>query len=349
MRLYGRDWTRREIEARVGRIEQIGGVSRLKCSEGPESEVEKIQVRTGSGLSFYVSPTKGMDISLAEYGGIPISWQSANGDVNPSFYDARGMGWLRTAGGGMLMTCGLTQVGFPCEDNGEMFGLHGRIHHIPARHVVAEGKWINDDYEMIVRGVVDETSIFGDHLRLTREITSRLGDNLITICDRVENMGFKSSPHMMLYHFNFGFPLMSEETDIFFPNSDVQARDQMTPMEGYHRWESPQADYVERVYYHTLADSGNRDGNFASVLIRNPKFPCIQGTGQDGISVELRWSTKHLPKFVQWKMPGEGIHVLGIEPSNCGVEGRVIERNKGSLIHLEPGESLSYELELNVF
>lgn len=33
-RLYGREWTRRELEARVGRIEQLGGVQPFVMREG---------------------------------------------------------------------------------------------------------------------------------------------------------------------------------------------------------------------------------------------------------------------------------------------------------------------------
>ncbi len=86
MRLYDREWTRREIEARVGRIEQVGGVRRLQLTEGPEAGVELI--RCAAGLSYYVSP-RGLDISLAAFGDTPISWQSANGDVHPAYYDPR--------------------------------------------------------------------------------------------------------------------------------------------------------------------------------------------------------------------------------------------------------------------
>ncbi|MBW7460405.1 aldose 1-epimerase family protein, partial [Paenibacillus sepulcri] len=110
MHLYGRSWTRRELEARVGSISQIGGVRRMQLTEGKERDVEAIQVRTGAGLTYYVIPSKGLDISLAELGGMPVSWQSPNGDVHPAYYEAEGTGWLRTASGGLLMTCGLAHV-----------------------------------------------------------------------------------------------------------------------------------------------------------------------------------------------------------------------------------------------
>jgi galactose mutarotase-like enzyme len=66
------------------------------------------------------------------------------------------------------------------------------------------------------------------------------------------------------------------------------------------------------------------------------------------LRVELGWCTDTLPQFVEWKMPGQGAHVLGIEPANCFVEGRDVERRRGTLVMLEPGESRHYALELRV-
>ena len=239
MELFGRNWTRRELEARVGRIEQIGGLRRFEWSEGAEAGSQQIQVRTAAGLTFYVSPSRALDISLAEFGGVPLSWQSASGDVHPAYYDAEGIEFLRTAVGGLLMTCGLTYVGAPGEDEGQAFGLHGRVHHLPARHVSAGGNWVGDEYEMEISGAVDETRIFGDHLRLRRRIRCLLGQNRIEITDTVSNAGFAPSPHMILYHFNFGFPLLDRETTFRFPSSRVVPRDEGTPVEGYDRWDMP--------------------------------------------------------------------------------------------------------------
>ena len=129
MQLYGRAWTRRELEARVGRIEQLGGVQRVRQTEGRGRDVEQIQVRTGSGLTYDILPDRGMDISLTAFAGVPLSWQAPNGDAHPAYYDDRGENWLRSATGGLLMTCGMRQVGNPNVDEGEELGLHGRMHH----------------------------------------------------------------------------------------------------------------------------------------------------------------------------------------------------------------------------
>ncbi|TXK85031.1 aldose 1-epimerase family protein [Paenibacillus sp. N3.4] len=341
MKLYGREWTRRELEARVGRIEQIAGIRRFISAEGNEAGVEQIQVRTGAGLSYFVTPTKGLDISLAEYHGVPISWQSCNGDTHPRYYEPKDNGWLRTASGGLLMTCGLMQVGSACEDQGERLGLHGRAHHTTACQVTAGCSWEEDEMEMRISGVIEETSIFGGHLRLTRQISSRLGENSLFIQDEVRNMGFHRCPHMILYHFNFGFPLLSEDTTVKFQGAKVQSREQETPTDSYDAWHAPDADYQERVYYH-YHDSGSQPW----VQIENPNFPLVLGGVK--VRVSLQWSADTLPNLVQWKMPGAGTHVLGIEPANCHVEGRRKERERGSLLFLEPGETVKYEIRLNL-
>jgi hypothetical protein len=57
---------------------------------------------------------------------------------------------------------------------------------------------------------------------------------------------------------------------------------------------------------------------------------------------------KNLPRLIQWKMPGAGVHVLGIEPANCLVDGRAYERGQGTLAFLAPGEQRTYELRLDI-
>lgn len=293
-------------------------------------------------MSYSVLPSRGLDIGLAEFGGVPLSWLSPNGEAHPAFYDDRGLAWLRTAAGGLLMTCGLSQVGLPGADSGEELGLHGRAHHTPARHICAEGYWEGDEYFTVVRGKVEETSIFGWNLRLTRHISSCLGKNEIVIQDVVENAGFERAPHMLLYHFNFGFPLLDAETEIHFPAGRVTPREPDLPLEGLENWQSPQAGYEERVYYHENLSTGA--DRMATVTVRNPHFPMADRP----LIVRLAWEAGNLPVLVQWKMPGEVTHALGIEPANCHVDGRGAERERGTLVMLAPGQTMEYHLKLTV-
>jgi len=115
---------------------------------------------------------RGLDISLATFGEVPLSWQSGNGDMHPAYYHDAGIEWLRTAAGGLLMTCGLSYAGAPGEDQGQRFGLHGRAHHLPASQLSTIGHWLGEVYEMKIAGTIQETSIFGSNLRLQRTIRS---------------------------------------------------------------------------------------------------------------------------------------------------------------------------------
>jgi hypothetical protein len=346
MQLYDREWTRRELEARVGRLEQVGGIRRFMLNEGLEAGVEQVQVRTGAGLAFYVSPARGLDISLAEFCGSPLSWQAANGDVHPAYFDDTGLAWLRTAAGGLLMTCGFTQMGAANVDQGQALGLHGRAHHTPACQVAAGGRWQGDEYHMRVAGIVEESIIFGDHIRLTREMGASLGSNRITLTDVFENVGFAPAPLLLLYHFNFGFPLMGEQTVASFPSRRVTPREEDTPLEGYTTWQTPTPGHRERVYIHDDLIS-DQDG-WATASIYNPAFPLGTGLVAVPLTVRLAWSTATLPRLVQWRMPGAGEHVMGIEPTNGNVRGRAASRADGSLVMLEPGASQRMELALSV-
>ena len=346
MRLHGKTLTRREVEARVGRIEQVGGARRVVLAEGPDALVEQIEVRTGAGLSFRVTPSRGMDIGLAEFAGTPISWLSPAGDVNPAHYDPAGAGWLRTAAGGLLMTCGLDNVGSPCVDEGESLGVHGRLHHTPARQVVAEGRWAGDEYDIRVAGVLEDATLFGRRLRLTREIRVRLGESRLAVRDVVENVGFSASPVMLLYHFNFGWPLMSSETRLELPSRRVAPREKDLPLDGLDAWQSPVEGFREQVYYHE--DLKTDAKGWTAVAVRNPRFPLTPAGAAVPLAVRLRWATRNLPHFVQWRCPASGVNALGIEPANCRVEGRNAERQRGTLVTLPPGQSLAFDLELDV-
>src|SRR3546814_13453873 len=79
--------------------------------------------------------------------------------------------------------------------------------------------------ELSITGVMRETRPFGPCLELRRTISGTLGRAVIRVHDRVTNRGNTSVPHMLLYHCNFGWPLVDEGTDIVW-KGDWQAREQ---------------------------------------------------------------------------------------------------------------------------
>jgi hypothetical protein len=343
VQLYGRDLTREELLARVGSIAQLGGVRVAELADGRERGVRVADFRTGSGLTFTVHIDRGLDIGMAEHCGEPIAWRSAAGVVNPAYYESKGIRWVRGFPGGLLTTCGLSTAGAPTADEGEELGLHGPISYAPAENVYADGVWRGNTYEMFIQGRVREAYLFGPKIELTRRISARLGESRLFVTDRVTNLGEESTPHMIIYHCNFGFPLLDEFTELVSWSREVLPSTEVarSGLERYNRFEAPQPGYDEQVFYHDVV--ADTDG-FVTVALVNHR----QGVGR-GFGAYIRYRQRELPRFVEWKMMGYGDYVVGLEPANCwpGL-GRAGERERGTLHFLKPGETREYVLEIGV-
>ena len=199
-----------DLMKRVGRIEQVADVRRFQYTEGKSKGVEGIDVRTGGGLAFTVIPDRALDIFDCRYQSKSLCWQSSTGVVGPAYYEREGSQWLRGFGGGMLVTCGLRNVGAPSE-NGERFGMHGEISYTPATNVRALGRWEKDRYRIEISGTVRETSAFGSNLVMQRTIRTGLGTTQLEIEDLVCNQATRREGFMQLYHFNFGYPFLGTQ------------------------------------------------------------------------------------------------------------------------------------------
>lgn len=331
---------RNELIERVGSMDQAASMRLVEAADGLAKGSRMLEVCTGSGLSFTILPDRAMDISACSYRGIPLSWTSPVGDVHPAFYEAEGIGWLRSFQGGLLVTCGLDHFGPPGVDAGEALGQHGRISNLPARYLSYRAGWQGEHYVLEAGGEVRQARIFGENLALRRRISTRLGANTIRIEDVVSNEGFEPHPHMILYHFNLGFPLLSETAQLHVDAQQTTARDADAEpgLASWMRFQAPTAGYREQVFHHLPA--AGPDG-FARVELRNPTL---------GLGVRWSYPLRELPNLYQWKMMGQGLYVLGVEPSNSSTAGgRPVARASGKLPMLGPGESCSYTIEVEVF
>lgn len=124
MELFGQSISKEDLLRRVGDISQIAAVTPVTLKDGVSAGVDAVTFRTGSGFSFVALPGRGLDISWAEYQGLPLCWRSPTGEVAAAFYEPNGKGWLRSFYGGLFVTCGLSAAGQPSTDDGEQFGLH---------------------------------------------------------------------------------------------------------------------------------------------------------------------------------------------------------------------------------
>ena len=334
MDYFNRKLTRKEVLKRVGNMGQIAGAQRMICAEGKGKGTSLIRVRNGGGLDFSVIPDRGMDILDVNYQGIPLAWISKNGLVRPGFFDDKDAGWLRSFGGGMLVTCGLRNVGIAVDTEDEHFGVHGRYTSLPATNVSISEDWEDEEYVVVVSGRINEANTFGENLVVHRKITVKSTCNEILLEDRIINEGFRPEPVLLLYHLNWGSPLLEADSILLLDPEATRVRDNNAPEDSWNEFSEPVNGFKEVVYYHQLKK--NADKMFGYEL-RNEKL---------GIGINVSWEPDALPYLTQWKMMGEGEYVLGLEPGNCHPGGRVSELEEGRGDILQPLEEKVVSLRI---
>jgi galactose mutarotase-like enzyme len=324
-------WTRQQIEQHSVEMRQFIDFRQSTLDGG----MRLIEAYNSSGLMFNILPDRGLDIWQASYNGKPLTWTAPGSPHPPDM----GQEWLRQFNGGLLVTCGLTHVGPPETDaiNGQWRDLHGLYSRLRASEVSIKREWHDDNYYVVqLSGVVSESILFGEQLRLERSYGLHLGEPTITIDDKITNIGDMSTPLMVLYHFNFGYPLVGAGTRLHTAHDKVVPRDARA-VAGMDRWpeyDAPTPGYAEQVFFHHV--KADEYGETEALLYR------------DDLAVAVKWDTRSLPYLTQWKNTRQGIYVSGIEPGNCLPEGRNAARSSGRLTMIEPGESREFLCSLTV-
>lgn len=327
------------LTQRVGRMEQYCKLRTVVLDEGRGRGVRLVEIDNGSGLSFTLMADRALDLYEARFKGIPLAWLSPNGIVNPAFYEPEGVMWLRSWPGGMLTTAGFLNVGGPDTARGETHGLHGRVSHLPVEQLALENRWRDSEhYELGAAGTVRHTMAFGEKLEMRRRILCTSGDNTIYLTDRLENQGFAPAPLMMLYHCNFGYPLVDAGARLEAVAHEVLPKD-AAAASGIADWaklEGPQPNYAEQVFIHRIP--ADADG-FARMALVNPAAK---------LKLTVAYDTRTLPLLNQWKQMGQGEYVVGLEPGNCVPTGQSDNEKRGLLRMLAPGEVVEFNLRIGV-
>lgn len=336
MKLWGQEYTKNEFYRRVGDLSAAGGVRKTVLEDGKGRGMRAYEVKTGSGLCFTVVPDRGLDIMHCDYKGIPLAFISKTGLVAPGVTQYGGMSFLRSFTAGLLTTCGLKQSGAKNTDNGEELALHGRYHALPAEEVSVRTRWEGDEADFIIEGRVREAEVFSENLCLHREIKVRLGESRIIITDTLENAGFSDEDYMLLYHCNFGHPLVDDGTLLTTgPLSAPPAPRDAVALAGLQeaaRCSQPVHQYKEQCFYY-------KPQNPAGACLFNPRL---------GLGAALTFNSDNLPYLIQWKQMGEGDYVVGLEPSTNKPEGRAAARAAGELCVLPARSTRTFKMEIAV-
>jgi hypothetical protein len=335
----GRNWA-----GKISNAAQLGGLETSVLDNGPGRGSRIAWINTGTGLRFKVVIDRCMDIADASYNQYSLAWLNQPGVLPPQPFSHRGIDWLRTFGGGLLTTCGLSHTGGPEADEHGERGLHGMVSNIPAEiESIIQPDALSGNLRMSITGIIRETKIFGPSLELKRTISATIGIPVIEIHDEVVNSGNIDAPHMLLYHCNFGWPLVDEGADILWkgnwkPREGDQTkifkkennfRKCSAPLEA-HNGSGEEAAFID------IAADGN--GNAVCGLYNK----------MIGLAVLLRFSKNQLPWLINWQHWGRGEYVTGLEPATNPPIGQSKARETNELIILKPGEKRVYDLKIEV-
>lgn len=328
---------------KISNSAQLGGIETSVINNGAGRGNRIAWINTGSGLRFKVIIDRAMDIADAFYNQHSIAWLSHAGITQP-LPSSKGLDWLKSFGGGLVTTCGLSHVGGPEADEFGEQGLHGQISNLKAElESIIQPDPFAGRMEMSITGRMKETQALGSKLELKRTISATLGQSTVRIYDEVINRGNLPAPHMLLYHFNFGWPVVDEGADIIWKGDwkPREGNDNIIFKEGnkYRKCQPPLDDH----------NGSGEEAAFINITSDNLGF-CICGIHNPAIelAVFLKFEKKQLPWLTNWQHWGKNEYVTGLEPGTNPPIGQAKARENKELIFILPGETRSYELEINV-
>lgn len=288
---------------------QTAYARRYTLTEGKETGLKVIELNNGS-LRVLLNESKALDIMQVWYKGVNMSFVSKNG------FTVRELAFAKRFEGGMLYTCGLDAVG-------DRPGLepHGSLHNTPARVI----RLSQDDDTLQVEALIEHTSLFGANLQFHRTVTLFVNDNKLLLQDTLVNAGTKPEDYCILYHVNFGYPMLDEGVEIV---ADVNS---VTPV-GDHA----AANMHNRTVFRAPMDNEEEccyflDNNTDYVSLLNRKL---------GNKVTLSYSRDTLPALVQWNAPASQDYALGIEPSTCYLA------DQFEYMQIMPGKEVPFYIQL---
>ena len=325
-------------------------IRKLTLHGGKQEGVDVIVVDNGK-LKFSVCPTRGMGVLSVTMGDVFLGWNSPVTEiVDPKLINLQsrgGLGWLEGFNEWMVR-CGLESAGHPgvdrfinnVGDDATMeLTLHGKIANIPASEVEVV---IDPDppHRLRVRGRVEERMFYGPKLVLEAEISTVPGSNGFQLADLIVNEGEDEQEFQIIYHANFGPPLLEEGSTF------AAAVERVTPfnqhaakdLASYGNYQGPRLGFIEQVY--CLRPKSDRAGR-ALIMLRNK--------ARDK-AVSMNFATGELPFVTLWKNTNalkEG-YVTGLEPGTGFPNNRRIERKFGRVPKLPPGGTFKASIDVTI-
>lgn len=306
-------------------------------SGGRQEGVDILTVDNGA-MTFCVVPTRGMNIYEAYYNDIRLGWDSPVDEIiNPAYINPEadgGQGFLHGFNE-FVARCGMENVGAPCEAG----PLHGTLSNTPAS-TLAVSVSLEKPHTISIYGVVRKMGFYLHNLVLETEIITEPGANWIKIRDRVTNMASTADKIQMLYHVNYGAPLLEEGSRLVAPVKWLYPRDpyQTKDVTYWDRYKAPGSTTGGQCMYMEL--NTDRKGNTMQML---------KNSAGD-IGILQSYGKKALPYFTQWKNETnlKDGYVTGLEPATNFPNAVTFEHAKKRYVNLRGGQCWNSELTLTV-
>lgn len=339
-KIFGKDYARPDLLKRTGNINQIAGITEYTYNSGRAEGARAINVNTGI-FQFEVLPSRCLDVSRGSYKGLPFGYFSKSGVRHPAYFSKIDpSGFADNFFAGALTTCGMHNIGGPSELNGRRHELHGEMSNIPAEKVGVSETWNGEECSYTITGEMRHSRFYAEDLVLKRKITAKMGESSFIIEDEVENQDFSPSTCLLLYHSQFGFPFLDVDTRLVTsPVDRIEARPGVSPdlIKDCKRFSAPIDGEPEQCFYHFFKPDAN--GRAAACLF-NPNL------GEKGMGVFVRFDTKTLPYFVEWKMMRSREYVCGLEPGTAPLDNRGEDILRAA--ELKPLEKRTFRIEIGV-
>ncbi len=326
----------------------------LDTLHGGKQEGVRLVTLNNGKIQIVLIPTRGMgilEVATVPYKGFKLGWKSPVTEiVHPQHVNLNlrgGLGWLEGFNE-WLCRCGLENTGQAGKDEiinnvGDKqtvdLTLHGKIANIPASEVEVIVE-TNAPYRITVRGVVHEKMLFGPKLELVTEVSTTPGIDTFRIQDTVINKGSQPQEYQILYHYNFGKPLLGEGAKLHVPVERVTPYNDNAAkaVKSWNTFAGPKPGYVEQVYLmRPLEDPNGR----VNILLHDAKK-------ERGVA--LQYFKKELPYLTLWKNTGhdDDGYVIGIEPGVSFPNMRKIERAAGRVPTLAGGASHTMRMDFRL-
>ncbi|MCX8675783.1 aldose 1-epimerase family protein [Gilliamella sp. B3023] len=301
---------------------------------------EDVEVLTliSDGLTIKLSPTRGLGILSVEGDGVRLGWDSPVEEIvhpnNINLESRGGNGWL-DGFNEMMVRCGFEWTGHAVQADGMMYTLHGRAQNTPVSKLFVD---IEDEapYTITVSGLIKEKAFKKSNLETWVRISHVPGTKEFTVHDTVTNQGDYPRDYQIIYHSNFGTPILEEGAKFVAPVKEVSPFNDYaaTGLKNWQTYLGPTKNFDEMVYnIFPYADSKNQ----TQVMLANK-------AGDKGVGISF--NTKQLPVLTLWKNTDtlkQG-YVTGIEPGTSFAYPVTIEREQKRVPQLEPGKSADFKL-----